>query len=309
MAFLQRGVAFFDSGIGGLTVLSACEKLLPNENFYYYGDNTNAPYGNLPKEQIRVYVKQAFDLFARLHVKAAVIACNTVTALFADELRRRYDFPIIGAEPAVLQAAKCGGEIYVLTTRATYESTRFQNLCDSAGRRYPNAKIIKIPCDGLAGEIENKIGEREATFQKFLPAGNPSAIVLGCTHYIYIKEYIRARYACPVFDGNEGIANRLRQVLALPFNEKLGYSTTEQFFFRKSRDGRPPNANFVVFPPFFYSKNSVGKKKRIKANKCSHLKLKKAWKIKANNRLQRVCFLGKSAQKNLNFYKQTFAFQ
>lgn len=308
MVFTQGGVAFFDSGIGGLTVLSACQKVLPNEKFYYYGDNTNAPYGNLPKEQIRGYVIRAFDSFACLRVKAAVIACNTVTALFAEELRRRYSFPIIGAEPAVLQAAKCGGEVFVLTTRATYGSARFQALCERAARRYPSVIIVKIPCDGLAGEIERKIGGQGGAYENFLPKGNPSAIVLGCTHYIYIKEYIRARYGCPVFDGNEGIANRLCQVLGVSFKENLGNSTTEQTVFEKSRDGRPPPANFVDFIPYIHPKKGKGIEGRIKANKCSYKNIRNAWKYQGKNYFQNVRFLGKNAQKNLNLYKQMFVF-
>lgn len=81
MQIPQGGVAFFDSGIGGLTVLAKCKQRLPNEIFYYYGDNERAPYGNLPPDQIERYVFQAFDELQSLKIKAAVIACNTATAV------------------------------------------------------------------------------------------------------------------------------------------------------------------------------------------------------------------------------------
>ena len=105
MQIAEGGIAFFDSGIGGLTVLAECCRQIKGGVFYYYGDNTHAPYGNLPPEKIKEYVFQAFEKFRRLKVRAAVIACNTATAVCVEELRKKYDFPIIGAEPAVYSAA------------------------------------------------------------------------------------------------------------------------------------------------------------------------------------------------------------
>jgi len=238
MKIPKGGIAFFDSGIGGLTVMAECQKHIHNQMFYYYGDNAHAPYGNLPPDVIRGYVAEAFQTFSRLNVKAAVIACNTATALCIDELRQTYDFPIIGTEPAVMLAAKQGGDIFVLVTRATYESERFQYLCELARKEYPLAKIIPFPCDALAGEIEQNLFNPLYDFTSFLPRGQPSAVVLGCTHYIYIKEKIAQFYGCTVFDGNEGIAKRLCKTLqALKnreerplvnnFKEKMDFATTD----------------------------------------------------------------------------------
>lgn len=209
MQIPQGGVVFFDSGIGGLTVLAECKKRLPNEIFYYYGDNEHAPYGNLPREQIERYVLQAFDKFQDLNVKAAVIACNTATAVCAEKLRAKYSFPIVGAEPAVFSAAKKGGEIFVLTTRATCNSPRFLSLCMRAQKNYPATCILPKPCDHLAGEIEKHLFDLNYDFTPFFPQGSPTAVVLGCTHYIYLKEKIAQFYGVETFDGNAGIANRL----------------------------------------------------------------------------------------------------
>ena len=225
MRLPKGGIAFFDSGIGGLTVLAECAKYLQHETLYYYGDNAHAPYGNLTPERIRARVRKAFRRFQRLRVKAVVIACNTVTALFADELRVKYSFPIIGAEPAVFPAAKLQGEIFVLTTQATFQSRRLARLVWRAQEKYPNASFRLTPCPCLAGEIERHVGEREYNYAPYLPKGTPSAVVLGCTHYLYIKDYIKAYYGCEVFDGNAGIARRLFAVL----NEKNA----------ADRDGRP----------------------------------------------------------------------
>ena len=237
MQIPKGGIAFFDSGIGGLTVMSECQNYLHNQILYYYGDNAHAPYGNLPSNLIRQYVTEAFEQFNNLKVQAAVIACNTATALCIDELRQKYSFPIIGSEPAVMLAAKQGGEVFVLTTRATYESERFHCLCKLASERYPSAKILPFPCDTLAGEIERNLYSPLYDFTQSLPRGQPSAVVLGCTHYIYIKEIIAGFYACPVYDGNVGIAKRLcatleslqnreKRPLQNTFEEKMGMATT-----------------------------------------------------------------------------------
>ena len=182
----KGGIAFFDSGIGGLTVLSTCRKRI-NSPFYYYGDNQRAPYGNLPKEKIREYVLEAFDNFAYLDARAVVIACNTVTALLIDELREKYPFPIIGAEPAIIPAIKKGGEIFVLTTRRTYESERFHALCAKAAKLNPNVCISPYACDGLAGAIEESLFNPRATYFNHFPQGRPTCVVLGCTHVFAVK--------------------------------------------------------------------------------------------------------------------------
>ncbi|MBQ8229421.1 MAG: aspartate/glutamate racemase family protein [Clostridia bacterium] len=213
MRIPKGGIGFFDSGIGGLTVLAECSKHLKNEILYYYGDNAHAPYGNLKTEQMRKYIYKAFNRFRKLNAKAVVIACNTVTALFAEELRARYPFPIIGTEPAVFPAAKLDGEIFVLTTRATFESDRLHRLLQRTQKKYTSAQLRPIACDRLAGEIERHIVDRNYNYAPYLPQGKPAAVVLGCTHYVYIKEYIRKYYGCEVIDGNAGVARRLLTVL------------------------------------------------------------------------------------------------
>ena len=190
MKIPKGGVAVFDSGIGGMTVFNACKKQLPNTLFYYYGDNRNAPYGNRSAKEIYRLTKKAFNKFKRLKVKAAVIACNTVTTTCIDKLRKKYSFPIIGTEPAVLSAAKKGGRVFVLTTKATFESDRFQKLCAYAREQYPQAEVMPFYCSGLAGEIERCLPCLNYDFTKWLPRGKPTIVVLGCTHYIYIEEVI-----------------------------------------------------------------------------------------------------------------------
>lgn len=238
---IPKGVAFFDSGIGGLTVLAKCRETI-NENCYYYGDNCHAPYGNLSEDKILEYAERAFDEFLQLNVKAAVIACNTVTAVCVEKLRKKYPFPIIGAEPAILPAVKRGGETLVLTTRATYQSKRFSALCKKIALKYPNAVIRSCPCDALAGEIENHITDPFYDYSKYLPADRADTVVLGCTHYIYIRRQIERFYRCPSIDGNEGIAGRLRTVLRQEKKEGGG-----KIFFL----GSGKNSNQAVYEQMF----------------------------------------------------------
>ena len=245
MQIPQGGVAFFDSGIGGLTVLAKCKQRLPNEIFYYYGDNERAPYGNLPPDQIERYVFQAFDELQSLKIKAAVIACNTATAVCAEKLRAKYTFPIVGAEPAVFSAAKTDGDVFVLTTRATCNSPRFLSLCTRAQQRNPKARIFPKPCDCLAGEIEKHLFDPAYDFTPLLPQGNPAAVVLGCTHYIYLKKKIEKFYGAPTFDGNEGIAKRLAYFLGE--NASQTTSNTAPVFFL----GNQKNVNKQVFEQTF----------------------------------------------------------
>ncbi len=298
MRIPRGGVAFFDSGIGGLTVMAACRGLLPSATFYYYGDNRHAPYGNLPPRKIKKYVLRAFRRFERLKVKAAVVACNTATALCVEELRALYPFPVIGAEPAVFLAAKEGGEIFALSTRATYESARYQALCKRAAERYPSAKIRCYPCDFLAGEIEDNLGKKGADFTKGLPRGSPKTVVLGCTHYPYAKGQIEGFYRCKVIDGNEGIARRLKSVLEgenLPQNDQ--------------NHSRPPSA------PFHPEKGERGGRKVEKGRKglLREKRNKRSFFAKAQNAESqkrkgegKIFFLGSSKKRNKKVYKQTF---
>jgi glutamate racemase len=230
------GIGFFDSGLGGLTVLFACRSVCGDLPVYYYGDNARAPYGGLSSEIIKNYAAEAFDTFSALGARAAVIACNTVTAVCADSFRKIYPFPIVGAEPAVFPAAERCGEIFVLATPATVASLRFQRLCLRAVEKYPDAHIRVFGCEGLAGAVEKHFFSEDFDFTPFLPRGSPDGVVLGCTHYVFLKKFIKEFYDCPVFDGNEGIKHRLSTVLSENFS--------------RCEHSRPPETTFRgFFPP------------------------------------------------------------
>ena len=282
MKIPKGGVAFFDSGIGGLTVMAACRERIQEQVFYYYGDNKHAPYGNLTPKKIRRFVFSAFKKFKRLRVKAVVLACNTATAVCIEELRKKYTFPIIGTEPAVYLAAKSGGEIWVLSTRATYNSIRLKELCQRAEKKFPQANVKRIPCDRLAGAIERHVAEGDYDYTAYLPRGKPSAVVLGCTHYPYIEKQIRDFYLCPVYHGNEGIAKRLEFILKTekktPLEEKQRFFLGRLTTFLNFKEKKPKNTR------------------------------KNAKKVEKSSRLKNTFFLGKQRDCNEKIYKQMFAF-
>lgn len=211
----SRAVCLFDSGVGGLSVLFKCRELLPMQKFIYYGDNDRAPYGNLPPEVISRYVFSAAEEISAYRPAALVLACNTATACCAEELRKKYPFPILGAYPPVLAAGKTGGDGLVLVTRATYESRAFASLIRRAEGLYPAAHFYPYPCDLLAEKIEDTFAAAaDKVYTAELPSRNFSFIVLGCTHYAHVRKAISRFYNCPVFDGSEGLARRLAVTLS-----------------------------------------------------------------------------------------------
>ncbi len=268
------GVAFFDSGVGGLTVLQECILRGNGNLFYYYGDNQNAPYGNLSSARIYECTQRALDVFHVLHPAALVLACNTVTAVCAEQLRAQYPFPIIGAEPAIMPACARGGKVLVLATAATCRSEKFLRLCDRARVKYPSAELVIHPCPHLAGAIEQGGINADFDLSIHISTMPVSSVVLGCTHYIYIREQIKEYFSCPVYDGNFGISTRLSTVLAEQNGGDL--STKKQRFIHideKSRDEQP------LF---------------------STISLK-------DGKMAKIYFLGACARINKAFYEQMFA--
>ena len=211
-------IGFFDSGVGGISVLSTARRLMPNENFIYFGDNANAPYGPRPLEDIRKLSKASVDRLIARDIKALVIACNTATSAYADILRsQRSDIPIVGMEPALKPAhfARHGGKVIVLATAATLRLEKFERLM-----RLYGDDVITVVGQGLVELVESgkaRSPEADSLLKALL---NPykdmqiDAIVLGCTHYPFLREAIQALFPrAGIFDGLNGTAMRLKYLL------------------------------------------------------------------------------------------------
>lgn len=204
-------VGIFDSGVGGLTVLMECFCRYPAAEYYYLGDNERAPYGNRSKGEICSFVREAMKTFASLGVDAAVLACNTATAVCIEEMRREFSFPIIGTEPAVRLAARECKSALVLATVQTAASERLFSLL----RASSSCEFTVLPCPHLAAEIELALhgGGGIGNSVHFPSVGGRKfdGVVLGCTHYVFFKDKIAAFYGCKTFDGNRGVAEELNR--------------------------------------------------------------------------------------------------
>lgn len=202
---LNPTVCFFDSGIGGLWLLYECVKKLPDVDFTYFSDNAHVPYGSLPQDKLIELTDSVFSEMSKLNPKAAVVACNTVTARCIDYIRNKYPFEVIGIQPAVKPAAK-NGKCLVLATPSTAESRPLHNLIEKFG----NGRTVTVACPDLAQYIENNVENLDEKYiKRNLPKIGCDSVVLGCTHYIYIKDIVKSFYNCPVFDGIEGTADNL----------------------------------------------------------------------------------------------------
>ena len=209
-------IAVFDSGLGGISVLRALVQRLPGEDFLYFGDSANAPYGVRPAEEVRRLTQ---DVIARLYdrgIKAAVIACNTATSAAIGPLRAAFpDIPVIGIEPALKPATEAPGHgrILVMATDITLRLDKYQELAATYGR---GCEVISVPCPGLAGRIER--GDLAAADLREMIrgyvgsfAGTVGSVVLGCTHYPFVRRQIAEVLGGDVrfYDGGAGTARQL----------------------------------------------------------------------------------------------------
>ncbi len=217
----QGFVGVFDSGVGGISVLKSLVAELPHENFNYFGDSANAPYGEKTTDEVLELSRAIVDRFVANGAKAVVIACNTATSAAAPALRKQYpDLPIIGIEPALKPATEAPnhGRILVMATDITLRLDKYQDLARTYGR---NCEVISVPCPGLAARLEH--GDCDAAdvremIRGFVGcyAGTVSSVVLGCTHYPFVRGLIDEVLGGGVrfFDGGPGTARQLRKRLA-----------------------------------------------------------------------------------------------
>jgi glutamate racemase len=214
-------IGFFDSGVGGLSVLRETIKLMPNENYIYFGDSKNAPYGVKTVEEVKKLSFNAIEFLRKKGVKAIVVACNTATSAAIEELREYYkDMPIIGIEPALKPAVELyrQGSVVIMATPMTLAEKKFNALQEKFKKK---AEICPLPCDGLVELIEGGIIEGEVVEaylrKKFkeVKTQDIAAIVLGCTHYPFVRATITKILGeeVPVIDGSDGTSRHLKKVL------------------------------------------------------------------------------------------------
>ncbi len=220
----EKPVGFFDSGVGGLSVLKTAVALMPDENYVYYGDNLNAPYGEKTEEEIKAFSLEAGAFLYSKGVKAIVVACNTATSAAIQMMRERFSLPVVSMEPAVKPALSAlkGGKVLVLATPATVSQARYLSLIERLGA---GDSVVSVGCGGLVELIEEGRDDEESInaylAQKlaFLRGTSIDAAVLGCTHYSFIEKHVKSyidrsfQIDCPIFDGRHGTVRHLEDLL------------------------------------------------------------------------------------------------
>lgn len=214
-------IGVFDSGVGGLSVLREIRQLLPGESLLYVADSGHVPYGDKSPDEIRARSRSIARFLVGQGAKALVVACNTATAAAVAELREIYHLPIIGMEPAVKPAAEAtrSGVVGVLATTGTLQSARFAALLD---RFAGSVRVVTQPCPGLVecieqGELDS---ERVRTLlQRFtepLLTAGCDTLILGCTHYPFVRATLQAMLPAEVtlIDTGAAVARQLQQRLA-----------------------------------------------------------------------------------------------
>lgn len=235
---MNRPIGFFDSGVGGVSVLRVARRLMPEEDYLYFGDSANAPYGVKTQAEVQTLTLKAVAFLLDKGAKAIVIACNTATSAAIQVVRDQYpDLTVVGLEPAVKPAVQrlAAEKVLVLATSGTLAGEKFRHLADDFEA---SAQIIPLPCPGLvelieAGETE---GSRVEAFlqERLATAGalDKAVVVLGCTHYPFITAALKRLLpaGAAVIDGSQGAAQQLERLLRQRGLRRAKHCGTVTFF-------------------------------------------------------------------------------
>lgn len=216
----NSSIAFFDSGIGGLTVLNKVKKVLPEESFMYYGDTLHMPYGEKSKEQLLEYSDKIFKFFESKGCKAVVMACNTTSSVIYEDVKGKYNFklyPIVQSVAEIL--AKSGvNRLGIFATRATIESRAYEK---EIAKYSPDIKVFGQFCPQWVHFVEensmnlsDNIAVIKADLDRMLQ-NKPDKIVLGCTHYPFLLAVLSKFAPRELFiDPAESFARFIKEDLA-----------------------------------------------------------------------------------------------
>ncbi len=217
----NRPIGVFDSGVGGLSVLRELKKMLPNEDFVFFADQSHLPYGEKSKKELVERSLKITNYFIKNYdIKMLILACNTATSNTIKELRQRYSFPIVGTIPAVKVAAEKTKtkNIAVMATIATSKSKALKKLIKDYCF---GVNTLNVGCRGLVDVVEEgelngkKVGNLLLKYLKIILKSNVDYLVLGCTHYPFLKKSIQKIVGNEVelLDSGKAIAKQTRFLL------------------------------------------------------------------------------------------------
>lgn len=221
----KQPIGVFDSGVGGLSILQELRQLLPFENFVFVADQAYVPYGEKTKTQLIDRSLRIVTFLKKYHVKLIVVACNTATCYAIEALRHVHSMPIVGTVPAIKPAAEKTktGIIGIIATPATSDSKIVKELIKNYAT---DKKVINISCPGLENAVEKGLltsSETIALLEKYLQPIKISPadyLVLGCTHYPFLKSAILRYIDRDIILLDSGLAVA-KQVKALLDNQNL----------------------------------------------------------------------------------------
>jgi len=236
-----QSIGVFDSGVGGLSILIELKKILPNEDFIFLADQKYVPYGEKTKKQLVDRCIKITDFFVKNHnIKMMVVACNTATCGAINELRAKYNFPIVGTVPAIKPASKQtkNGVIGVISTPSTSKSIMLKNIIH---KDCSDTDIINVGCKNLENAVEEgdlnslRVNKLLKKYLANIKNSKADYLVLGCTHYPFLEKTIRKIIGPKIklLDSGEAIAKQTNNLLfknkfknIQKFKGKTSYFTT-----------------------------------------------------------------------------------
>ncbi len=217
----QGAIGVFDSGVGGLSVLRAIRTALPHERLVYVADSGHAPYADQSEDHITQRTLTVGNWLADQGVKGITIACNTATVVAAKTLREQTHLPVVAIEPAIKPAVAItrSGVVGVLATRQTVQSSAVARLVDLYGA---DKRVVLQACPGLMEQVERAdlhSTETESLLRQFITPlleQGADTLVLGCTHYPFLRDTIQrvAGEGVTLLDPAEAVARELARRLA-----------------------------------------------------------------------------------------------
>ena len=231
----NRLIGLFDSGVGGLSIFMAIKKLLPRESFIFLADQGHNPYGEKTPSELKSLSARITRFLLSKKIKLLVVACNTATCYALNYLRSKFALPIVGVVPAIKPAVKLtkNGKIAIFSTPATAKSTYLANLTSDV---VPSGfRVLKLGCDGLEEAIEylevEKIDELLNIYPEQAKRINADVVVLGCTHYPFIKGKIQKKVGrgVKIIDSGQSIAKRVKFLLKQ--KDAFSHKKSRELFF------------------------------------------------------------------------------
>ena len=253
----NRPIAFFDSGVGGLTVFAKVKKLLPNENYLYFGDTKNMPYGEKSEKQLIEFADRIFKFFEKQNAKAVVMACNTTSAITYEKLKDNYNFkiyPIIQTVCSTLAGLDGVKSLGVIATPATINSHAYSK---GIAKYNKDMKVYELAAPNWVRIVEeHRIHQPQSIEQikeilEVMKENNPDKIVLACTHYPYLLDVLKKflpedKYIDPAIFFAQSIKNDLEK------NNLLGKEPTYERFYVSS-----DHENFKIASELFYKLDTL----------------------------------------------------